>query len=1181
MPNSMLNSNQLAYYQTIAEQYENAYEASKEFLQIAHDLHVQYDADYDEIAEAAYYTENTAQEAERIAQSAKKEIVILSSEEAERRNAAKLANSLAEETMTWQGQGDSTYSDLISKALEALQTVSANADVELSEFEAAFSAAKKKGLLLSAAASSAKLSAVITQLKKVSSLEQRFDATAKEQLLGLEAEINLGRKEIAQAMHAIAKGRPFLQSCIDQYQAITEQLAELKAEDDRSAQELAKLTASLTAVGAEIIPHQNALSSLQAAEVRLQNEYTAAQKEIAQAGRYREDLAAMLLKKQELEQVAIQTNEQERQALEEQSAATLAQAQQELDQMRAAQAEAEAVQLALEQAYQDLCGQAEALKEAIKETAAAKSNATATIEETAQMLENIHAAKGAMRSQSVSILTDTEDILADALEVAKELSRKKTAEGLQLEQNFKELEEQRERAFQELSAARSALLHAKKNTIQAETAQQRTQATVEATQQMQLDQIKQRLRAAQSAVRQADSAIKAIESDLERKQKKSARLEQQLQDLAVSISATQAEYDAMQAKISDLNQKIETESMVNASQRQANMLALWEESEAKRMDALNSHNNIKAAIIRMHKLSAQDKTLTSQLEQLIVAANQKSTECRQESQQVLAELVEQRNALQNDLLNLAQIDAKERETTENTANMLIDTAENIEQDFLEIHANTPPAKYEASIAGAVHIDEELLSAAIPLIPQKAAAEPGLGVFTTEEAPLEATLPDFVEAPRLEEQAEQQAPADFVAAWEFSANHQDAEAQAELLASLGEQGLDATLFSMEESELQLLQLFAEVDSQISAANATAADDAEAPGPTLEQRAEQPAPAEMPTTATADETITPVAIEQVELLSDADLVAPAPLAAAEEAAPALAESDSALHSDIPAEKTPLEILQLEISMMREAIQERTAPIAIPQQLTAGDMSAAIVQQVAANTSAAAAAPLSSEAELSDEIEALRRQLTGTVPLVQVDVQQEAAPEAPPEEAPATENGRVEKIYTKTRHEKRQALQAAEQRKQQLAEKEQQQQEAAAQEKVLQLSSEIETVRKQLQEEELAQQQAQQAEAAEAAQKEALLQKAAAEAKKIAEEEAAIQRKVEQAAAIEQQQRSEREAEEEARLSKLAMELTQKIATATEPTSPAADSTAPAPAADFIDEDMDNDLEEELRRILFPNR
>ena len=376
------------------------------------------DDEYQHLEEDSYQAESLAEDAYQQYRTAESKSALLAAEVDDKRTAAKLSAALAEDALSSRHDSGASYSELLDHALEALLTVSANAESELQEKEKQYAAACNAQQNLLRNADMARLTATLAKLRAAYCHQTKCDAEHQITLSKMIAELSLCRRSQAERLRLISNLRPILDELLAEYEETMQEAKSLQQKEEHRKYMLAELTERLAASGAEILPYEEKINQLESEKNSLQREFDKINADAERAERFQRSLAETLAAKEAaLEQ--IRTNGEielhsmrERNERETTAAGTA---------LSHAQVELSMVSEKHEQTRNDLTAiQAElaVAEERMTTLRTAEARARSTMEKTLQMIESAKAAQQAMKSDSGDLLTGAASILQTTLATA-------------------------------------------------------------------------------------------------------------------------------------------------------------------------------------------------------------------------------------------------------------------------------------------------------------------------------------------------------------------------------------------------------------------------------------------------------------------------------------------------------------------------------------------------------------------------------------------------------------------------------------------------------------------------------------------------------------------------------------------------------------------------------------------
>ena len=812
MTEGMSTQTQQEFYRSLAESYKNDYHTTVAVLTSALERQLQCEAEYEGLDETAFLSESTAQEAEKAYQAAAEEAVLLAAEQSNRQMAAQLTNSLAQDAMNSQLNVNTAYNTLLEKALAAVRSASASAKAELEDVETHYAQTEKKQLRLGIEAATSRLSAAIANLQKASNNDTRHDVAFQVFYQDTRSKILSTRINIAQELASIAEQRDDLQQTIARYEDLSIQAQELAENNAYCGQEIAKLSEELSRLGTEIIPYQNKITELSSMKNRLDREIENVQKEMERVGQYRDDLAASLENKKTLleeKQVAL---EKERQALEERNKTNIQAAEENLTSVKTQKSQAEETLLQLKEKQRQIDDIKAHSKKTLADCISTVQNAQATVEETTRMLANLQTAKKAMKSDSSSVLDNTEKILTNTLNTAKELAVKKEQEIQEIQANLERTGIQAEDMVKQISEAELNVLNFTKDCNTANSAYQAIIKIAEENLKELAYAGEQNLRTAQAAVKQADAALKTVLADWERKQRKKESLKLKIDETNEALQREKVKRDELQGQIDERNQSMEYETSVHSSDLDKKLLFIWEQSETLRARAEELQEGIKHAIERTYLYADNEQKDLQKLNQEIILANKKRQQLKKDITDMIAAVYAARLALEKKQEDMQALDKEDQNALANTAQMLMETAKSLEEDLGAVGEEEPP--YENSLGESPDLDSNLLQDPIYSIDQEAYIPKPVLISMEKEEGLE------------EKQADGDKEEDFLP---------DLEIEGDLIVSESAETEEAA-----EDADDLKELFSQIDRQLAASKQSEEEreDLSASTPEPEQMNQEP-------------------------------------------------------------------------------------------------------------------------------------------------------------------------------------------------------------------------------------------------------------------------------------------------------------------------------------------------------
>lgn len=696
---------QAASFQAVAKAYQDISRESAGQLAAASQAFQKSVADYELADDAASQAMGCAEAARQAAQSAQARLQALSAQADSVRAAALMANSLTEDAMGVQAEPEA--GGLLAQALNALRSVSAQAEAELADKEKARQEAILQASRARLEAAAAQLSAQAALVRRTQLVEERLDAANQLNLAGLTQQLYQVRQELAAKLAESQSQRLVLDQTISRYQQMMAEAARHEALAAESKAAMEGLAQQVAAAGAAIVPFATQVTAGQHEAALAREQYQAAAAQAQQADAAQAEKAAVAQQAAAAEAEAKAAAKQEIDALILANQARLAEA---ANQVEAAK---EAYRVA-----QALAGQAAAAVESHEELLKlfqedqadleqALDKARRTEKETGHMLGSVHLAQKAMHTGSPAVLSQAEAALAQTLDRLRELATEKEAALVQCGKDLAEAQVQGETLRQAALAAAAAAGEAERVIRGAEAAQQLLYQENLAAEQKLSQNWDNRLHELRLSVALATEELNAAIDIAAAKGREAAALQARLAAADAAAEEAQAAWAAKRQELDAINAELEAASLQKAVDADKLALTLWEQGEQLRLSARELGLGISRLLSKALALQRSEQTLLNQLSGAALQGREKLTALTQDNRAFLAEALRVRQSLAQALDEYREICGQAGAAEDPAAVQVAETLLEMAEHMADSVQARPAVDYTPDLAQGFSFDAEL------------------------------------------------------------------------------------------------------------------------------------------------------------------------------------------------------------------------------------------------------------------------------------------------------------------------------------------------------------------------------------------------------------------------------------------------------------------------------------------
>lgn len=667
--------------------------------------------------DAAFKAAASAAENEKNYQESCELLQTLQAEEESMQAATEMAAALATDASNIKTDQNTNYSDLLHQAMNALITVSANAEQELAEKKAQREKESKRHERLRVEKASSQVASYMAAVQRAKMDQNRLHAENQYTLTENQYKLAQTQSELTETLKQIKEGRAALDGILAAYYHAVQQAEALSAEEARHKAELEGLKKDLSAADREIIPYETLINDLEHEERGLFDACAKAKREAEAAAQEQVQAIAAFDAAVTAEKEYEQRSSQQINDLLAQNRTSLQAAEQQLQAAQAALANAadlaEQARLGLDThlaripVLENDCS--------VKREAIEKAKNTAG--ETARMVANVQAVKFSMKKKSSGVLSSAESVLHSTLQAANDMVQEKEEAYAEAKQNLEEAREAShflQQAAEESEQVRMEMDEAFKN------AQKEYQDLLE-----QSSRAESELQG-EAEQKRGDAYLQRINAAeiLSEAEKRSMSKKKTAQDLSQRLEALQIQYqdairsrDDMQKQLYEINVQLEEEKMRTRADREQQIIQCWEESENLQMRARELSLQLERDIEKTQKLNAQEQRLNGILLRVQREANQSMKDLhKQYSSQLsdcaslVTELKEALELYQKNEAFLPRSRRLEYSQALQSAKQLLENGEQAKLDFL-----SHPFQYDIEIGKTVSFDPSLILEPIPQI----------------------------------------------------------------------------------------------------------------------------------------------------------------------------------------------------------------------------------------------------------------------------------------------------------------------------------------------------------------------------------------------------------------------------------------------------------------------------------
>jgi len=663
--------------------------------------------------EEAFHASVSAEESEKAYQANHELLQALRAEEESMRNATKLAAALANDASMLKTDKDTNYSELLNQAMNALATVSTNAEQELARKQNQREEAEYADQRLRLQAAATQLSAYMATLRRAKAEYNRLHATNSLSLIENQHKLAKIRSELSSILQNIAKQRAFLDETLEAYYQAVRDAEQLSIEETQHKEKLEQLNQNLSLSSAEIIPFETLVNDLKHEENKLQEAYSKAEKAAFSANQQETRLAEAMEAANQHEQDCLQSGNQQKSELQQKNSSMLEEAERNLQSAAAALANATdlAEQSRLELEKHEAQIPLQENENLLRKEALEKARNTAG--ETARMVVNVQAIKSAMRGSPASSLSSAEVVLQNTLQTTNDMVEEKQQaynESKRLLEEMKETNRFLHQAAEEAEQAKNAL-QVIYNGVNDD--YQRIVEQIRRTEAQLLTATDKELNEARLHRLSVSESWEAAKKKASAKRKTAEELQQQLEEVQIKCNEAVQSRDQMQKQINELNARIELEKMQTTANREHRIIYLWEESKNLHLRAKETGLQLKRDIENAQKLSHQEQRLGLSLLRIVQQANEEISSLYTRNSHKLGNSEEMVNELKTALDSYRKnprLRQNGYDETLYTASKLLTNSELSNLDTL-----AEPIPYQIEIGEYIKLDPELILKPIPQV----------------------------------------------------------------------------------------------------------------------------------------------------------------------------------------------------------------------------------------------------------------------------------------------------------------------------------------------------------------------------------------------------------------------------------------------------------------------------------